>query len=128
MRKIIFTNSRINYTFIIENGNLIGIHEQIYDDGKMYYFDYMETEPKVTNKLLEKALKKLISTNCDGFDLICEQLSRMDNSSEYMQIAYKQFIEYWNKLYNLSIANDVFKRKATFESVNKMYDFFEENK
>lgn len=126
-QKIISTKLSTNYSIILQDGKLVGILVENAKESNLYYFNPKGNQLKVTNLILKKALEAFLRSNTFGFDtlyvLFCEL-----RYSEYMSIAETVFKNYWNELYNLAIADTIFKREVTFDNLNKTYNFFEENK
>lgn len=83
---------------------------------------------KVNNEVLEAALKALLKSNSAGFDILSVCFYELKEQDEYRAIAVKVFKDYWNELYNLAIADTAFERDISFSSLEKTYDFWNENK
>ena len=126
-QKIISTKLSTNYSFLFQDGKLIGILVEEPIESRIYYFDSENKEPKVTDSIFEDALRALISSNPKGFDILsCCFLGIDSNNSKY-DIALKVFKEHWNKLYNLVVSNDVFDREDSLDALGKAYDFFKKS-
>lgn len=127
-QKIISTTKpSTNYSFIVQAGKLFGILEEGSDGNHMYYFNPEGDQQGVNNDIVEKALRVLVRTNADDFDILSSCFLRTNEGEEYFAIAIKVFKEYWNKLYNLVIADDVFERGHFFNNIDATYDFFEKS-
>lgn len=125
-QKIISTKLSTNYSFIFQSGELRGILVEAPIESKIYYFDSVEEEPKVTDAILEEALKELLSSNPMGFDILACCFLGKESDNKKFNTAVRVFKEHWNKLYNLVIADDVFGRRHSLADINdvKTYDFF----
>ena len=127
-QKTISTKLSTDYSFVVENQKLLGIIVENSKESVFYSFDSASKEPKVTNEILESALKALLKTNQLGFDIILLCFYELKQRHEYYDIAVKVFKEYWNELYNMVIADTVFERDTSFDSIANNFDFWEENK
>lgn len=124
-QKIISTKLSTNYSILFQECKLVGILIESPTENTLYYFNPEGNQPKVTNEILEDALRAFISSNLAGLDLFYVGLYGLKQQEEYHAIAIKVFKEHWNKLYNMAIADDVFGREnSSFEEINKTYDFF----
>lgn len=126
-QKIFSTKLETNYSFIFQNGKLMGIRVEAPEEDILYYLNPEGEQPKVSNDILENALMALLSSNMDGFDILCQCFYGLKKEEEYFNIAVNVYKKYWNKLYNLVIADDVFERGHSFEQLDKTYDFFAES-
>ena len=114
-----------NYTFATKAQRLQEIWVEENGTTTKYYFEPTENEKRVTRELLERALESLLCSNPAGFDILQVCFYDLKEQQEYLAIAIKVFKEYWNKLYNLVIADDVFGRKTSIAS-EELYDFFKD--
>lgn len=126
--KIISTKLCTNYSFLIENRKLLGIIVENSEGSGFYSFNPEGDAPKVNKEILEAALKALLKSNSTGFDILSVCFSGLKEQDEYFAIAVKVFKDYWNELYNLVIADTAFKRDISFNSLEKTFDFWTENK
>jgi len=127
-QKIISTKLCTNYSFLIQNRNLLGILVENSEESVFYSFNPEEDVPKVNNEILEAALKALLKSNSAGFDILSVCFYGLKEQDEYREIAVKVFKDYWNELYNLVIADTAFERDTSFSSLEETYDFWNENK
>ena len=127
-QKIISTKSCTNYSFLIQNRKLLGILVENSEESVFYSFNPEEDVPKVNNEIFEAALKALLKSNAASFDILSECFYGLKEQDEYLAIAVKVFKDYWNELYNLVIADTAFKRDRSFRTLEKKYDFWNENK
>ena len=126
-QKTISTKVCTDYSFLIQNQKLLGIHVENSEGSVFYSFNPEDDGPKVDNAILETALKALIRSNADSFDILAVCFLEFKEQVEYYEIAVKVFKEYWNELYNLAIADTVFKRDTSFSSLEETYDFWSED-
>ena len=122
---VISSKQDVHYTFAIKEERLREIWVEENGNTTKYYFEPVENELKVTRQILESALKYLLCSNPDGFDILHVCFYGLQEQQEYLDIATKVFKEHWNKLYNLVFANDVFGRETSLDS-DEVYDFFED--
>lgn len=115
----------INYSFAIKEERLREIWVEEDGTTTKYYFDPTENQQKVTRQIIESALKSLLCSNPEGFDILHVCFYGLKDQEEYLDIATEVFKEHWNKLYNLVFANDVFGRDTSLDS-DETYDFFKD--
>lgn len=115
----------IYYTFAIKEERLREIWVEEDGTTTKYYFEPKENQQKVTRQILKNALKSLLGSNPEGFDILHVCFYGLKGWQEYLDIATEVFKEYWNKLYNLVFANDVFGRETSLDS-DQAYDFFKD--
>lgn len=120
--KVLSTKQPVNYSVITRLGTVIGIEEESLEGAISYYFVPEQGQKKLSVDVLEKALKVMISSNISAFEILYLNL----DTDEYKNIAKSIFKEHWNRLYNMCIADDVFGRETTYETINVKHDFFEE--
>ena len=127
--KQITTKLSTNYTFLLQEGKMIGITVEEPDSVQTYYFHPKENEPKVTEDIYKSAMKTLIGTNPAYFDIIASCIHPADTNvtvDQRAKISEEVFKEHWNMLYNLVIADFVFKREISLDNLDAQYDFFKE--
>ena len=127
-QKIIGTRRSTDYSFLFQNQKLSGIFAESPEKSIFYSFYPKEDEPKVSNEILEVALRALLESNPTGFDILSACFYGLKEQEEYQAIAVKVFKEHWNKLYNLVFADIVFERESFLDSLDETYDFWKENK
>lgn len=118
-QKIISTKLCTNYSFLIQNRNLLGILVENSEESVFYSFNPEEDVPKVNSEILEAALKALLKYNAAGFDILSVCFYELKEQEEYRAIAVKVFKDYWNELNNLVIADTAFERDTSFSSLEK---------
>lgn len=127
-QKIIGTRRSTDYSFLFQNRKLSGIFAESPEKSIFYSFNPKEDEPKVSNEILEVALRALLESNPAGFDILSACFYGLKEQEEYQAIAVKVFKEHWNKLYNLVFADIVFEREPSLDALDETYDFWKENK
>lgn len=127
-QKIISTKLCTNYSFLIQNQKLLGILEERAEESVFYSFNPEDNLPKVNSEILENALKALLKSNSADFDILSVCFYGLKEQDEYRKLAVKVFKDYLNELYNSVIADTAFERDTSFSSLEKTYDFWNENK
>jgi len=128
-QKIISSKNIVKHSIIIRNGKPFAIITADTND-RLYYFNpYYGNEKQkyiVTETILENALSSLLRTNIAGFEIVCMCFYGLKQQEEYFAVARKVYKEFFNELYNMTIADDIFKRERDFKNLSTEYDFFEE--
>ena len=119
-QKIISTKLGTNYSFIMQNGKFVGLLVENSEKSIFYSFDSETEAPKVSNKVLEDALKALLRSNTTGFDILLACFYGLKEREEYFAIAKKVFKDYWNELNNLAFFDIFFEGKCSLEDLDKM--------
>lgn len=122
------THEDVIYESVWKEAKLVGIKEKSKEGEEVYYFNPAEGELEVTNELLEATLNFLLRTNPGAFDIMAVGFYGLEKQEECKETAVSIFKKYWNELYNLSFADEIFGRESTFDSIGKTYDFFAEKK
>lgn len=118
--KVLSTKQPVNYSIITRLGAVIGVEEESVEGNTSYYFVPEQGQKKLTLHVLEKALRVMLSSNISAFEIFYLNL----DTDEYKNVARALFKEHWNRLYNTCIADEVFERKNTLETIHEKYDFF----
>lgn len=121
MEKQLTTQLSTNYSFTFKDGKPVSIVRNC-GDRTVYYFNPDKDQLMVTDEILKEALRMMIGCNLAAFEILYVCLDKQ----EYRDIAIKVFKEHWNSLYNTVVADDVFQREPSFESVDEKHDFFAE--
>lgn len=127
-RKIISTKQSVDYSFVFQECKLHAILVERDDGNTLYYFEPQEKQPKVNSEILESALKALLKINSAGFDIIKVCFYGLKQQEEYLSLANKVFKDFWNELYNLVVADEIFGRENSLDTKSEIYNFFEEGK
>ena len=119
-QKIISTRLGTNYSFIMQEGKFLGLLVEN-SEGSVLYSFYTETEsPKVSNEVLEDALKALLRSNTSGFDILLACFYGLKEQEEYFAIAKKVFKDYWKELENLAFFDMFFDGKCSLKDLDEM--------
>jgi len=113
-----------NYTIILQKNEPLGILVEN-ETASFYFFDESKGKPIADDNLIKEAFRAILSRDVKELELL---LVLPKSSNRYFNIACEIFKEHWNDLYNSIIADAIFERKITFDTIDKTYDFFEEHK
>lgn len=122
--KAISSKLSTNYTVIFDENGPLGIRVEN-ETSSFYFFDASKGEPTADDNIIKEAFRAILSRDIHDLEII---LVSLKSSDRYFNIACEIFKEHWNNLYNSIIADTVFERKISFDTIDKTYDFFEEHK